>query len=70
MDWGEGVISCIEAEHRGLDGIYLGSWACCLVVGNAVLISKGHSCVALIELADCAGLRVVEGWVCQDEERE
>lgn len=61
MDWGEGVIGCIEAEHRDLDGIYLGSWACCLIVGNTVLISKGHRCVALIKLADCMGLWVVEG---------
>jgi len=63
MDWGKGVVSCIEAEHRGLNGIYLGSWACCLVVGNTVLISEGHSCVALIKLADGAGLPGAEGGV-------
>lgn len=63
MGWGEGVVSCIEAEHRYLDGTYFSSWACCVVVGNTVFISKGHGCVALIKLADCAGLWVVEGGV-------
>lgn len=58
-DGGEGVICCIETEHRDPDGIYLGSRACCFVVGNTVLISKGHRCVALIKLADCAGLQVL-----------
>lgn len=52
-DWGEGVVSCTEAEHRDLDGIYLGSWACCLVVGNTILIPKGPSCVALTKLVNC-----------------
>lgn len=63
MAWEEGVASRIEAEHRDLDGIQLSSWACCLVVGNTVLISKGHSCVALMKLADHAGLQVVEGGI-------
>lgn len=63
MAWEEGVASRIEAEHRDLDGIQLSSWACCLVVGNTVLIAKGHSCVALMKLADHAGLQVVEGGI-------
>lgn len=61
--WGEGVICCIEAEHRYLDGIHFGSWACCLVVGSTVFIAKGHSCVAFIKLTYCAGLWVVEGGI-------
>lgn len=56
MDWGEGVICCIEAENRGVDGIYLGSWACGLVISRTVFIPKSHRCVALIQLADRAGL--------------
>lgn len=27
MDWGEGIVCCIEAKDGGMDGIYLGSWA-------------------------------------------
>lgn len=60
MDWGEGVISCIEAEHGDLDGIYLGSWACCPVIGSRILVAKGHRRVALIKLADCASLQVTD----------
>lgn len=56
MDWGEGVVCCIEAEDGGVDGIYLGSWACGLVISRTVFIPKSHRCVALIQLADCASL--------------
>lgn len=63
MGGGEGVVGCIEAEHRCLDGSYFSSWACCVVVGNTVFVSKDYSCVALIKLADRAGLWVVESGV-------
>lgn len=57
LDWGEGVVCCIEAEHRGLDSVHLGSWTRCLVVGNTVFIAKDDRGVALVKLADCAGLQ-------------
>lgn len=63
IDGGERVVSCVETEHRDLDGIDLGSWTGCSVVGSTVLIAKDHSCVALIKLADGAGLQVVEGGI-------
>lgn len=63
VNGGERVISCVETEHRDLDGIDLGSWTGCLVVGSTVLIAKDHSCVALIKFADGAGLQVVEGGI-------
>lgn len=70
VGWGEGVVRCIEAEHRYLDGIHFGSRACCLVVGSTVFIAKGHGCVALIKLPDGAGLRVVEGGVGEVKDEE
>lgn len=54
--WGEGVIDRIEAEHGRLDGMDLGPRARGVVVGHAVFVPKDHGCVALVKLADRAGL--------------
>lgn len=27
VGWGEGIVCCVEAKNRGMNGIYFGSWA-------------------------------------------